>query len=222
MEYKYKLVIFDLDGTLADTSQGIYNAHRHTANKMGIVLDENALNGVIGGELLQIYKERFYLADHEARRAVEIYRLWYQKNGIFQAEIYPGIVELLLDLKSKGIKLAVATLKREDFAKKMLEDMGVAKMFDHILGMDIEDTLNKEKLLRKCVELSNVKADETVLVGDSIYDAKGAGACEMNFIGVTYGFGFSDKKNINSVESIFVADTPKEVSDFLGSLNQSV
>ena len=222
MENKYKLVIFDLDGTLADTSQGIYNAHRYTADKMGIVLDENSLNGVIGGELLKIYKTRFQLDDDSSRKAVDIYRLWYQEKGIYQAEIYPGIEELLVNLKSNGMKLAVATLKREDFAKKMLEDMKVARMFDHILGMDIEDTLNKEKLLRKCVELVNVKTNEAVLIGDSMNDAKGADACEMDFIGVTYGFGFSDKKDINSVGAIFAADTPEEVSDFLGLLNQSI
>lgn len=215
MSKKYKLVIFDLDGTLADTSEGIYNAHRYTAGEIGIILEENSLNGVIGGELLKIYKERFWLEDDAARKAVDIYRLWYQEKGIFQAEIYQGIIELLTNLKSKGTKLAVATLKREDFAKKMLEDMGIAPMFEYILGMDAADTLNKEKLLRKSVELCNVKIEESVLIGDSMSDAKGASACAMDFVGVTYGFGFSDKQDIYSAGAIFAADTPNEVFDFL-------
>ena len=194
----YKLVVFDLDGTLADTSEGIYNAHRYTTQAMGITLEKHSLDGVIGGELLKIYQQRFSLDEKNARRAVDIYRTWYQENGILQAALYDGMKETLAFLKERGYLLAVATLKREDFAKILLENLGVADCFDWIYGMDHEDTLNKEKLIRKCMASAGVAASETVLVGDSENDRKGAEACGVGFVGVTYGFGFSKENAENN------------------------
>ena len=188
----YKLVIFDLDGTLADTSEGIYNAHRYTTQAMGIELKKHSLDGVIGGELLKIYQQRFSLDEENARRAVDIYRKWYQENGILQATLYDGMKDTLAFLKEQGYLLAVATLKREDFAKILLENLGVAEYFDWIYGMDREDTLNKEKLIRKCMVSADAVESETVLVGDSANDAKGAEACGVDFVAVTYGFGFTE------------------------------
>lgn len=196
------MVIFDLDGTLADTSQGIYNAHRYTAKCMGIDLKADALSGVIGGELFKIYREKFGLSEENSRKAVAIYRNWYSENGIYQAEIYPDMVETLNMLRSKGYKLAVATLKREDFAQNMLEQMGIAKLFDYIFGMDKADTLNKEKLLYKCVDKAQIPINEAVLIGDSISDVKGAKACNMDFIGVTYGLGFRDTEEVALFDNV--------------------
>lgn len=187
---KYKLIIFDLDGTLADTSEGIYNAHRHTVEQMGIELHEDSLAGVIGGELLAIYQTRFGLSAECAREAVDTYRAWYQETGIFQAELYSGMDVLLAALKSQGMKLAVATLKREDFAVKLLKSLGVAQYFDVIYGMDHADTLNKSMLIEKCLRVNNGDKNSTVLVGDSLSDLQGAKNVEIDFLPVTYGFGF--------------------------------
>lgn len=188
----YKLVVFDLDGTLADTSEGIYNAHRATCSALNIELNEHSLDGVIGGALIDIYQKRFGLDEDVARSAVKIYREWYQKYGIHQAEIYPGIEELLVKLQSMGFFLGVATLKREDFAVEMLSDMGIKKYFNCICGMDKRDTLNKEHLICECMRQTRVSAEETVMIGDTESDYIGAIRSKVDFIGVTYGFGFSN------------------------------
>ncbi len=215
----YKLVIFDLDGTLADTSEGIYQSHRHALEAMGRSLQEDMLNGVIGGELLVIYRDRFGFNEGEAREAVRIYREWYQQHGIFQATLYAGMKETLIDLKNRGCRLAVATLKREDFAKQMLERMGVAECFDWIYGMDIGDTLNKQLLLMKCMAAADVTAKETVLVGDSENDAKGAKACEMDFIAVTYGFGFSPERDVPTNVAVATVHDTTELNALLKGSN---
>lgn len=202
----YKLVVFDLDGTLADTSEGIYNAHRATCSALNIDLNEHSLDGIIGGSLIDIYQERFGLDKDAARSAVRIYREWYQKFGIHQAEIYPGIEELLVKLQSMGFFLGVATLKRQDFAVEMLSDMGIKKYFNCIFGMDKKDILNKELLIRECMRHTGANAKDTVLIGDTKSDYMGALKTKVEFIGVTYGFGFnlntSKKMSIRIVNNV--------------------
>lgn len=211
----YKLVIFDLDGTLADTSEGIYNAHRYTAEQMGIELYENSLVGVIGGELLSIYQTRFGLSAEKAREAVDIYRAWYQETGIFQAELYSGMDALLAALKSQGMKLAVATLKREDFAVKLLKSLGVAQYFDVIYGMDHADTLNKSMLIEKCLRVNNGDKNSTVLVGDSLSDLQGARLAEIDFIPVMYGFGFQNKDELPEYKFNVVIEKINDLKKYL-------
>lgn len=202
----YKLIVFDLDGTLADTSEGIYNAHRAVCAALKINLSEHSLDGVIGGALIDIYQERFGLSIDAARKAIDIYREWYQNYGIHQAAIYPGIEELLAKLQSMDFFLGVATLKREDFAVQMLSDMGIKKYFNCICGMDKKDTLNKELLIRECMRHTDASAKDTVLVGDTKSDYMGALKTKVDFIGVTYGFGFnlntSKKMSIRTVNNV--------------------
>lgn len=209
----YKLVVFDLDGTLVDTSEGIYNAHKAVCAALKIELSEHSLDGVIGGALIDIYQERFGLNIDAARSAIGIYREWYRKYGIHQAVIYPGIKELLARLQSTEIFLGVATLKREDFAVEILSDMGISKYFNCICGMDKEDTLNKELLIRKCIRQAGVSAKDTVLIGDTKNDYIGALRSKVDFIGVTYGFGFSPDKSVKG--KIKIATNVKEILNLI-------
>lgn len=213
----YKLIVFDLDGTLADTSEGIYNAHRAACAALKIDLSEHSLNGVIGGALVDIYQERFGLSIDAARNAIDIYRGWYQNYGIHQAVIYPGIEELLAKLQSMGFFLGVATLKREDFAVEMLSDMGIKKYFNCICGMDTKDTLNKELLIHECMRHTGVSAKDTVLIGDTKNDYMGALRTKVDFIGVTYGFGFD--QNESKITSIRTVNNIKELLNIITNDN---
>ena len=188
----YKLVIFDMDGTLADTSPGIINSHRYAHKMMGrLVPDKEILSSVIGGPLLQTYIERFGFSPEQAVEAVSIYRQYYSEQGIYEASLYPGVKEALEILQSKGIRLALATLKAERFAKKMLENMDVLQYFSVVYGMDEADTRTKSQLIEMCMRSVGVSSKNTVMIGDSIHDLSGAEACGVAFVGVTYGFGFS-------------------------------
>ena len=125
MKYSHKqnmkLIIFDFDGTIADTSEGILDAHRFVLNTMGReVPSEEELRGVIGANLLTTYIEKFGFSDLDARVAVRVYRERYAEVGIHKAILYPGFVDVIKNLKNKGYKIGVATLKVEDFAKSML------------------------------------------------------------------------------------------------------
>ena len=187
---KYKLVIFDFDGTIADTSEGIIDAHRYTLSYMGRNVPTNeVLKNIIGGQLLKTYMNSFDFSEKEARKAIKVYRERYAKVGIHKATLYPSFEQMISTLRKKGYKLGVATLKAERFAKEMLKEMGIQQYFDGICGMDEGDELNKAGLIKKCCSLCNVKECETILVGDSNNDIKGAKEAGIAFLGVTYGFG---------------------------------
>lgn len=187
----YKLVVFDFDGTIADTSPGIIDSHIYALKAMGRETpDKSVLLKVIGGQLIKIYIENFGFEEKLARKAVKIYRDRYAEKGIHMATLYPGFKELLIFLKSKGYRIGVATLKAEKFAKEMLNELEIAEYFDIVCGMDDNDQLTKADLIKKCSRICSVSTSEMVLIGDSINDWRGATAAEVKFIGVTYGFGF--------------------------------
>lgn len=191
---KYQLVVFDLDGTLADTSLGIMNSHRYAHKMMGRSEPPlDVLRSVIGGPLLQTYRERFGFSEADARRALTFYRSYYAEKGIYEATLYPGIPETLQQLQSLGVQLGVATLKAERFAYKMLGHMNVLTCFSAVYGMDENDERTKAKLLQLCMEAVHATPDETILIGDSVHDLEGAASCGLSFLGVTYGFGFADR-----------------------------
>ena len=191
---KYQLVVFDLDGTLADTSPGIVNSHRYAHKMMGRPEPPlGELRSVIGGPLLQIYRDRFGFSEVDARRALTFYRSYYAEKGIYEATLYPGIPETLQQLHSLGAQLGVATLKAERFAYKIL------RYFSAVYGMDENDERTKAKLLQLCMEAVYTTPDRTVLIGDSIHDLEGATSCGLSFLGVAYGFGFVDQTCDNRI-----------------------
>ena len=196
---KYNLVIFDLDGTLMDTSEGIINCHNEVAKILGkntIESKEYIEKGIIGYPLPKGFKDHYNMNDEEVKEAIEMYKKMYAEKGIYEAELYKGLPELLKKLKENGIKTAVATLKIEKFAKIMLEDCGVSQYFDVIYGADPNCNYLKKDLVCKAIETLNVQKEEAVLIGDSSFDAEGAKTAGVDFIGVSYGLGFQTNDQV--------------------------
>lgn len=188
-----KLVVFDLDGTIADTSEGILNSHRYALSAMGRPIPSDLdLFNTIGGPLLETYRTVFRFSDDDAVKAVRIYRDWYARYGIHQAKLYPGIDILLRKINDNGLSAGIATLKAEQFAETMMEELHVRPLFHCIYGMNGADTLTKAELIQKCMISAGVSPEETCMVGDSIHDYNGAQICRVSFIGVRYGFGFCE------------------------------
>lgn len=207
-----KLVIFDFDGTIADTSLGILDSHIFALSAMGrAVPSEEELRKVIGGNLLKVYINTFKFLEADAREAVRVYRERYSQVGIHMATLYFGFKELLEDLKNKGYKIGIATLKAESFAKILVQEMHIAGYFDAICGMDPNDGLDKAGLILKCCDLCGCEKENAVLIGDSNNDWIGSKQAEVSFIGVTYGFGF---KPGNEYEFITI-DKPMELMEIL-------
>lgn len=193
---KYKLVIFDFDGTIADTSLGILDSHRFALSYMRREIPTNSeLRSVIGGHLLDTYINQFGFSELQARKAVSVYRDRYAEVGIHKAELYVGFENTVKKLHEEGYQIGVATLKAERFAKIMLEELGIRKWFNAVCGMNERDDLDKAELIKECCLLCGVSAKDAILVGDTNNDAIGAQEANVAFLGVTYGFGFHKEQS---------------------------
>ena len=151
----YKGIIFDLDGTLLDTSEGVLASIRHTIKTMNYrELPLETLLTFIGPPVKRSLMNHYGLTDQEADEATEVFRQQYKNKDLLKAKPYDGILELLKALKDQGFLVGVATLKREDYAHTILEHFGIAKLCDLICGSDFESRMTKTDVLRKCLSKS--------------------------------------------------------------------
>ena len=189
---KYKLIIFDLDGTLLDTSQGIFNSVRYAEEKMSLeAIADDDLRKFVGPPPAEMYKKLYGLNDEQSLKAAGYHREYGSSKAVYEAKLYSGVTETLDYLSKQGYILAVATLKRQDIAEKILSLYGIGGYFAHIAGMNHAETDTKSGLIKRVCTLENiVPCDEVLMVGDSQYDYEGAKEAGVDFLGVSYGFGF--------------------------------
>lgn len=213
----YKCIVFDMDGTLVDTFQGIVRAYRWALAAMGREFPgEDFVRRAIGAPLPQIFKTKCGMNQEETAEAVRIYRAYYDKLGKDEAAVYEGMQEALRSLKAAGLFLGVATLKHQAFAEDILRKHSLFSLFDAVYGMDRDDRLTKAELICRCMQAAGAAQKETVLVGDSPYDAAGAREAGVEFLAVTYGFGFLDTEEAQSLGAAWIADAPRDIPNLLG------
>lgn len=214
MKNTKKLIIFDLDGTLLDTSEGILHCYHKTASMLN--LKKNSVENdsiVIGGPLSDGFRTLYDIPDEETlAKAIDIYRNLYANEGITKFSAYNGIDTALSKLKSDGYQLGVATLKLEEYAKSMLKNAELAKYFDIIHGWDGTEKCTKAYTVTKVLFEQKCLAKNAVLVGDSVYDKNGAEIAGVDFLGVTYGFGIKKGDKTNS--RFDTVDSPVELSEY--------
>jgi len=191
-----KLIIFDFDGTLVDTSEGLIDTHAHTLREIGLTAPDNEkMKAILSAGLYNTYHTVIGLPEEEARRAMSIYRVKYRESGAAMSRVYDGIPALLDNLKKRGFLLGVATMKKQENTDSMLKLHGIYHMFDAVFGMDDTDSLTKADIIKKCCSHLETGTDEALMIGDSNVDLEGSGAAGVDFIGVTYGFGFEPGKD---------------------------
>lgn len=213
---KYELIIFDLDGTLADTSPGILNSIRYAQKMMNlpeITLEQ--MYSHVGPPMEESYHRNFGLTGDELNQAVSFHKEYAMKQGYREIELYKGIPELLDELKKHGYKTAVATLKAHTTALKIFESLNLTDKFDIIKGVDIDNPMTKAQLLEHCIMAIGVAKEKALLIGDSIYDANGAQEVGIDFLGVTYGFGFKTESDLNGILNVGLCREAGGIYDIL-------
>lgn len=211
----YKCVIFDLDGTLMDTSIGVLKSIKYTIEKMNFKeLSEDELRLFIGPPIQNSFRNKYKLDDDTTNKAASTFRNAYKEKFLYDAEIYSGIVELLSYLREKNILTMVATYKREDYTLMLLEHFGLDKYFDFIKGSDMEGKLTKADIVNLCIEKSGQDKENVVLIGDTNHDSIGAEKARIDFIAVTYGFGFKSINDLEAYNNIFCAKSSYELIDY--------
>ncbi|MGD1817069.1 MAG: HAD hydrolase-like protein [Pleomorphochaeta sp.] len=212
----YKLIIFDFDGTLVDSSSGIYNTANWSVKQIGLKEETNLeqLNKFIGPPLKDCFKLTFNLPDELMEKACDIYRQRYIEKGQYEVEVFEGVEDVLKELKAKGYILAVATMKYREVVFTMLKYLNLDGYFEYIDGTNIEGTKYKAEILNEIVEHFNVDKKDAVLIGDTYHDETAAVEADVDFLAVSYGFGFNEKTKIES-SMIGLATTPKDILSYI-------
>ena len=209
---RYPLVIFDLDGTLIDSSEGIVHAVLETIEELDYEpLSEEFIESCIGPPIGDSIGSRVGYTSEQIKRFYEVFRPLYKTKYLMECTVYPGIMELLKALRTRDIKTAIATNKREDYTKSLLDNLGLSEYLDFIEAMDMEGKLKKADLIGNCITESGCSVKDAVMVGDADSDLNAAKACGVDFIGVRYGFGFRTLEN----PDFDMAETVEELSRML-------
>ncbi len=211
-----KFAVFDLDGVLLDTGEGIREGARYAARMMGYHdLPDSEWDSFVGPPVQKSFMEHFGCSVEDAQKAADIFRDYYKQDEVlYLASPYEGIFDLLKKLKEAGVKTAVATYKREDYALKILRYFGFDDYFDVMHGADNFNKLSKGDIVEMCIEEMGAVKEETALIGDTDNDAVGAENAGVSFIGATYGFGFRKKEDVDAFPNIGYAEDPMKLFDF--------
>jgi phosphoglycolate phosphatase len=187
-------ILFDLDGTLADSSQGILWSFAATLEKIGLHVDEAVLLGLIGPPLGESFSI-LGVPDEKIDQVVALYRAFYAERGIYEARLYDGVATTLEELSSQGVRLGVATAKRIDFAQQMLSALGVAHLFDQICGASVDlHVTSKYDIMALVMQSWTFSPDLDVwMVGDRHYDMVAARTHDIRAVGALWGFGSAEE-----------------------------
>lgn len=203
-----KGILFDLDGTLTDSGEGIINCAIVALRHFSVPIPSREELRVFVGPPLGETFVRFGIPEERVQEAIDVYRSRYIPIGKYENTPYPGIRELLEKLRSDGFLLYVATSKPEQTSVDILEHFDLAKYFDKICGasMDLSRS-SKEAVIAYLLETA--PADSLIMVGDTKFDVIGAAAHGIPTIGVSWGYG--TVSDLRSAGAAAIAHTPQEL-----------
>ena len=210
----YTYVLFDLDGTLTDSGPGIMNGYEYALGKMGVEIpDRSFLKQFVGPPLGESWEKKLGFSPDDAQRGMAFYREYYAEKGVYENEVYPGVKELLSELRSLGKKMYVATTKADPMAKIVVEHFGLAEFFDEVVA-STEVRKTKIDVLEYVAENCGIMdISKAVMVGDRHYDITGAHHVGLDSIGVLYGYG--DRQELEEAGATFIAETVPDIGKYI-------
>ena len=208
-----KTILFDLDGTLTDSGEGIINCAWLALKRLNLPLPDKQTMRVFVGPPLRDSFMRFGVAEEDVETAIEIYRSRYVPTGMFENTPYPGIHSLLAALKENGCRLLVATAKPEGMATAILEKFQLAPYFEMICGASLDNSRDsKDKVIAYLLKKTG-GGDDYIMVGDTAYDVEGAAGNGIPTIGVAWGYGKVEDMVAAGAKAI--ADSPAQLYELL-------
>ena len=211
-----KSILFDLDGTLTDSGEGIMNCAQLALEHFGIhVPDRDTLRVFVGPPLHDTFR-KFGVPEDQVDAAIRIYRSRYVPIGKFENTPYPGIRELLEKLCAQGHRLYVATSKPEDMSVEILEHFDLAKYFDHICGASLDRSRSSKDAVISYLLEQYSRGEEMIMVGDTVFDILGAAAHGIPAVGVTWGYG--NPEEMKKAGAAAIAPTVDALFDILQSV----
>ena len=212
-----KNVYFDLDGTLVDSTRSIINGLKIALEKYGYDIPDYAtLKKCVGPPFTYSFPNYLHIRPEDFDGAVATYRHYYDdENGCFNADVFEGVEGLLAALVKRGYCLFVCTSKPEPTAKKLLEELGIAKYFTEICGATLDAKIDtKAEVIDLCFKRAPWHhKDDTLLIGDTKFDADGAAEMGIDCLGITWGSGTKEELEEHGCVAVF--DTPEEVLEYI-------
>ena len=204
-----KNILFDLDGTLTDSGEGVFNSAWYALKHFNLPLPSREEMRVMVGPPLRDSFLRFGVAPDQVEKAVELYRERYVPTGMFENAPYPGVGAMLAALKDAGHHLYVATSKPESMAVEILTKFRLDGYFERIYGASMDNSRDtKDKVIAYILQELNC-GNNAVMVGDTKYDVLGAAEHGIPTVGVTWGYGL--KSEMVEAGAVATVDTTAQL-----------
>ncbi len=210
-----KVVLFDLDGTLVNTEEGITKCVAYALDSFDIKVENlKELCKFIGPPLHVSFQKYYDMDEASSMKAVDKYRERYKDIGIFECNPYDGIMDMLKMLKEAGVTMGVATAKPEGFAKTIVKEFGMDEYFTYVTGSCMDGTrTNKDEVIEEALKRFGLENDreKVIMVGDREHDILGAKKCNLKSIGITFGFAIGNE--LIEAGADYIVDTPMEIAN---------
>jgi len=211
-----QLVIFDLDGTLTDSAQGIVSSFRHALGSIGAVVPDGDLASRVVGPPMHLTLQEMGLGAN-ADAAIAAYRADYSTRGWAMNRLFDGIPALLADLQEAGIRMAVATSKAEDTAQRILAHFGLDDRFEVIAGASVDGSrATKADVVAHALAQLEPLPDRVLMVGDRSHDVEGAAEHGIDTVVVGWGYGRADFEAGDAVTALAHVCTVDDLREVLG------
>ena len=216
-----RYLLFDLDGTLTESGEGIIRSVQYALEKMGKPEpDVQKLRSFIGPPLISQFMSFSGMTREEAGQAVQFYRERYSTTGIFENRPYPGIPEMLQALTGRGHVLTVASSKPEHYVRQILEHFGLTPFFREIVGAPMDEKrTEKADVIEEALKRLGLSGqrDRAIMVGDKEHDVLGARRAGIPCVAVAYGYG--SEEELRQAEPWRLVSSVAELGEYLLSLN---
>ena len=203
----YDAVVFDLDGTLTRSEDGIISSLQYALRKMGAAATEyNELKRFIGPPLRDSFKQIGFTPE-QTDEAIRHYITHYDREGIYLYSVFPHIRCILSTLKKRGVYLAVATSKPIERTMRLFKHYYMDRYFDCVIGeLSNDNQLGKAKMIKRALPETYRRA---VMVGDRKFDIEGAKANGIDSIGA--GYGYAPEGELEAAGATMIAETTEDL-----------
>ncbi len=208
----YDYYLFDFDGTLCDTTEGIFNSILYSLEWYGIKeTDLKKLEFFVGPPLFESYKTVYGVSDDDANALIEKYRERYKVKAAEESRLYNGIKNMLKELKRQGKKIAIASSKPQKFVDEISQYHDIYKYYDFVSAESFKNNHSSKKdLINACLDyFGNPDKDKVIMIGDRFYDIDGANAVGIDSAGAVYGFGTEEE--LKNAGATYILNAPEDL-----------
>ncbi|MBQ7718020.1 MAG: HAD hydrolase-like protein [Clostridia bacterium] len=210
---KFDTILFDVDGTILNTCEGITKGVAYGIEKCGLPpLSFETRKRFIGPPLRESFMKYCGVSAQDAETVLKTYREYYSAKGMFECEPYDGIEELLQYMTDNGYTVYTATAKPVEYTSVMLEKFDLKKYFKEIIGASMDKSMDTKEKIIKAV-LDREKTANAVMIGDTAYDVLGARENNVPTIAVTYGFG--NREDLLNAKPDYIAETVEDIYKYI-------